>query len=120
MESPILIRLKVPKGQSGFFPAVESPAATAGFGGPVEEHFVDRHVPRAGSRWIDKEPAGSRGWRLAGFRRMHASGLPDLLQVGEIGVYEYVYEHGKNPGENTHPTYSYTYSYTRISSRSVV
>jgi hypothetical protein len=44
----------------------------------------------------------------------------DLLQVGEIGVYEYVYEYGKNVRENSLPTYSYTYSYTRISRCRVV
>ena len=32
----------------------------------------------------------------------------------EIGVYEYVYEYGKDPSGNKLPTYSYTYSYTRI------
>jgi hypothetical protein len=34
--------------------------------------------------------------------------------MGEIRVYEYVYECGKNSGEYALLTCSYTYSYTRI------
>jgi hypothetical protein len=37
------------------------------------------------------------------------------LHVGEIRVYEHVYEYGVNPSEDMLPTYSYTYSYSQIS-----
>ena len=53
MAAAIVDRLKVSQRQRRLVPTIESPAATAAAGGPLQQHLVDRHVPRPGPRRIE-------------------------------------------------------------------